>query len=38
MEDDLARRNNRFGWALFGLFWLLFLGTMIVAVLYLQLD
>jgi hypothetical protein len=36
--DDLARRNNRFGWALFGLFWLIFLGTMIVAVLYLQLD
>jgi hypothetical protein len=38
MDDELARRNNRFGWALFGLFWLLFLGTMIVAVLYLQLD
>jgi hypothetical protein len=38
MNEDLARRNNRFGWALFGLFWLLFLGTAIVAVLYLQLD
>jgi hypothetical protein len=36
--NDLARRNLRFGWALFGLFWLIFLGTMIVAVLYLQLD
>ena len=38
MDQDLARRNNRFGWALFGLFWLLFLGTVIIAVLYLQLD
>jgi hypothetical protein len=38
MNDDLARTNNRFGWALFGLFWLLFIGTMIVALLYLQLD
>ena len=38
MDPELARRNNRFGWALFGLFWLLFLGTLIVAVLYLQLD
>ena len=37
-ETDLARRNLRFGWALFGLFWLLFLGTLIVALLYLQLD
>jgi hypothetical protein len=38
MDDGLARRNNRFGWALFGLFWLLFLGTAVIAVLYLQLD
>ncbi len=37
-ETELARRNLRFGWALFGLFWLLFLGTAIVALLYLQLD
>jgi len=37
-EAELARKNLRFGWALFGLFWLLFLGTAIVAVLYLQLD
>jgi hypothetical protein len=37
-DDDLARRNLRFGWALFGLFWLLFLGTVLVALLYLQLD
>jgi hypothetical protein len=39
MNDfELARKNLRFGWALFGLFWLLFLGTLIVALLYLQLD
>jgi len=37
-DPDLARRNLRFGWALFALFWLLFAGTAIVAVLYLQLD
>ena len=37
-ESELARRNLRFGWALFGLFWLLFIGTAIVALLYLQLD
>ena len=35
---ELARKNLSFGWALFGLFWLLFVGTAIVAVLYLQLD
>ena len=37
-ERELARQNLRFGWALFGLFWILFVGTAIVAVLYLQLD
>jgi hypothetical protein len=37
-DTELARKNLRFGWALFGLFWLLFIGTAIVAVLYLQLD
>jgi hypothetical protein len=36
--DDLERRSLRFGWALFGLFVLLFAGTFIVALLYLQLD
>jgi hypothetical protein len=35
---DLSRRNLRFGWALFGLFWLLFLGTVVIALLYIQLD
>jgi hypothetical protein len=38
VNDDLARRNLRYAWALFALFWLLFLGTAIVALLYLQLD
>jgi hypothetical protein len=37
-ETELARRNLRFGWVLFALFWLLFLGTLLVSVLYLQLD
>jgi hypothetical protein len=36
--SDLERRSLRFGWALFGLFWLLFAGTLLVALLYLQLD
>ena len=38
MDQELAGRNLRFGWALFALFWLIFAGTVIVAVLYLQLD
>lgn len=37
-ENDLARRNLRFGWALFALFWVLFFGTFLVALLYLQFD
>jgi hypothetical protein len=37
-ENDLARRNLRFGWALFALFWTLFFGTFLVALLYLQFD
>ena len=37
-DNELARKNLRFGWALFGLFWLLFLGTALIALLYLQLD
>ncbi len=38
MDPDLDRRNMRLGWALFGLFVLLFLGTFAVALIYLQLD
>lgn len=37
-ELELHRRNLRFGWALFGLFVLLFAGTVLIAVLYLHLD
>ncbi len=37
-ELELHRRNLRFGWALVGLFVLLFVGTFLVALLYLQLD
>ena len=35
---ELERRNLRFGWALFGLFVLLLAGTLVIAILYLQLD
>jgi hypothetical protein len=35
-DDDLARKNLRLGWALFGLFWLLFAGAFGVAFLYLH--
>jgi hypothetical protein len=38
MDPELARRNVRLGWALFGVFVLLFAGTFLVALLYLQLD
>jgi hypothetical protein len=38
MDPELARRNVRLGWALFGVFVLLFAGTFLVAILYLQLD
>jgi hypothetical protein len=38
IDEELAHRNLRYGWALFALFWLLFLGTFVVALLYLQLD
>jgi hypothetical protein len=38
MDPGLARRNVRLGWALFGVFVLLFAGTFLVAILYLQLD
>ena len=38
MDPELARKNNRFGWLLFGLFLLLFAGTFGVAFLYLAFD
>jgi hypothetical protein len=38
MDPQLARKNAIFGWALFGVFLLLFAGTFAVAVIYLALD
>ena len=38
MDPELARKNNLFGLALFGLFILLFAGTIAVAFLYLAAD
>jgi hypothetical protein len=38
MDPDLARRNLRFGWARFWLFWLIFAGSIGVAFLYLHFD
>jgi hypothetical protein len=37
-ERALARKNMMWGWALFGLFWVLFGGTVAVALVYLWLD
>jgi hypothetical protein len=38
MDPELARRNVRLGWFLFGVFLLLFAGTFGIALLYLALD
>jgi hypothetical protein len=38
MDSELARKNLRLGWALFGVFVLLFAGTVAVAFVYLALD
>jgi hypothetical protein len=38
VDPELARRNLRLGWALFGLFCLLVAGTFVIALVYLQLD
>jgi hypothetical protein len=37
-DAEIARKNMRWGWALFGLFWVLFGGTIGVALVYLWLD
>ena len=37
-DAELARKNLQWGWALFGLFWVLFGGTVAVAFVYLWLD
>jgi hypothetical protein len=36
MDAELRRRNNRLGWLLFGVFWLLFAGCFGIAFLYLH--
>ena len=38
MDAELARKNARLGWLLFGIFLLLFAGSWGVALLYLQFD
>jgi hypothetical protein len=38
LDPETARKNLVLGWALFGLFVLLFAGTVAVALVYLQLD
>ena len=38
LTPELERKNMRMGWALFGIFLLLFVGTCLVALVYLQLD
>jgi hypothetical protein len=37
-ERELARKNLAWGFALFGIFWLLFGGTVLIALAYLWLD
>jgi hypothetical protein len=37
-DREIARKNILWAWALFGLFWLLFGGTVVVALVYLWLD
>ena len=38
LDPELERKNMRFGWAILGLFLLLFAGTFLLAYIYLQLD
>jgi hypothetical protein len=37
-DAELARKNNLWGWALFGVFLVLFAGTFGIALVYLALD
>jgi hypothetical protein len=37
-DPELERTNTLLGWALFGVFVVLFVGTVLVALIYLQLD
>jgi hypothetical protein len=38
VDPETQRKNVALGWALFGLFLLLFAGTFVVGLVYLQLD
>jgi hypothetical protein len=38
VDPELERKNLLLGWAIFGLFLLLFAGTFLIALVYLQLD
>lgn len=38
LSPELARKNNRFGLVLFGVFVALFVGACVLAVVYLQVD
>ena len=38
LDPELERKNMVLGWALFGVFVLIVLGTVLIALLYLQLD
>ena len=38
LDPELARKNMRLGWALFGLFVVLFGGTFVVALVYIALS
>jgi hypothetical protein len=38
LDPELERKNMRLGWAVFGLALVLFVGTFLVALVYLQLD
>jgi hypothetical protein len=38
LDPELARKNMKLGWALFGMFVLLFAGTFLVAAIYIKLS
>lgn len=38
LDPELERKNMRLGWALFGLFVVLFVGTFVVAAIYIKLS
>lgn len=38
MDSELQKKNVRLGLLLFAVFWLLFAGTIVTAILYLQYD